>query len=289
MGLLAVVLLACGIRRWMDVGERFPVELLWRHWARTGQEQGTGLPRFALAGGLALAVGLASAYLALSGMTWLQRLLELLVLLLTMGMTGWKQTLAAYIRAWRRGDMQAAWHHSQQVLRPAEAARATAPEAMQEAVLGRLLTLVFERYFLLLFWYLVAGPVAVLLVRYWMALVEQKEPDGKSVTEQGYWLLCWLPVHLLALTFSLAGQAKGRLRTVWRQLPVPMEVTRTLQRSAALSLGEGMADPKGFSSRHPAQWPAYAEWSLASVRDLLNRSLMIWLGAIAVLVIIGIF
>lgn len=296
MSLLLVVLLACGIRRLLDSSNRLPTDLIWTHWASrlvavAGPWTGRNGPL--LTGVLiAFLTGMVSLALATAGWLVLQRSLDILVLLLALGLTGWKPVLQAYGRAWQRGDMQAAWRHSQRVLRAGEAAEATAPETLHQTLLARLMTSVFERYFLILFWFLVAGPGGAVAARWLVALQRVKAPGPGSeqdLATQVYRVLAWAPVRLLAITYALAGQAEGRFQAVRRQLLNRVPVGALLSRAAAVSLGADMADPTGFSRRHPDQWRDYADMSLAAVRDLQNRSLMIWLAAVALLVILGVF
>lgn len=295
MGLLLVVLLVCGIRRLLDGSNRLPTDLIWTVWANrlmamVGSAGGSNGPL--LVGALiAFLVGLCSFALQASGWFVLVRSLDFLVLLLALGLTGWKPVLSAYRCAWRRGDMQAAWRHSQLVLRAGEASGATEPTALHQTLTTRLMTSVFERYFLILFWFLVAGPGAAVFARWLVALqrVSYTDAGERDLTSRVYRLLAWLPARLLASTYALAGQAPGRIQAVGRQLLNRYTVESLLKVAAAASLGAGMADPAGFSRRHPDQWPRYADLSLTAIRDLQNRSLMIWLAVVAALVIVGIF
>lgn len=57
--------------------------------------------------------------------------------------------------------------------------------------------------------------------------------------------------------------------------------------SANGSLTGYALDPARFSQIHPDEWASFGERSLSAVRDLLNRSMLVWICLLALLVIAG--
>jgi len=292
---LVIFLLAYVIRRRLDRLDKLNGDALWRAWfhrgtrAKAGQECSVGkgygmvlLPAIVLTV-LAFAAERAGFRLAIYP-------LEFVVLLLLMGAPGWKAVLQAYSEAWRRGDMQGAWHHVQDRLPAAERGAALSPDAMHLSVARTLMVSVFQRFFLVVFWYVVGGIGAALLARGIVALAEQwpqagARPGFRKVAD---WV-SWLPVRLLSCTFGLAGDLAGWSREVRRVIPgVRKSTSEVLMISANGSLTGYALDPARFSSVHPEDWPNFGGRSLMAIRDLLNRSMLVWICAIALLVISGV-
>lgn len=65
-------------------------------------------------------------------------------------------------------------------------------------------------------------------------------------------------------------------------------VADTLMISANGSLTGYALDPNRFSQMHPEEWADFGGRSLSAIRDLLNRSMLVWICALALLVIFGI-
>ncbi|MBS3802961.1 MAG: histidine kinase [Oleiphilaceae bacterium] len=216
--------------------------------------------------------------------------LDFVFLVVLMGMPAWRGRLEAYGDAWQSGDMQAAWHHVKGCLRERERHSATTPETLHLAFSGRFMTTVFERYFLIMFWYLVGGIGVAFLVRGVLALRDHwpqaaARPRFALVAE----VLAWLPARLLAFSFGLAGDLSGWLdqsRRYFLSFTVKSEMVLMTAANSALT---GFAlDPIRFARLHPDEWLAFGSRSLMAVRNLLNRSLLVWICVLALLVIAGI-
>jgi AmpE protein len=296
---LIVFLLAYLVRRRIDVLDVTPDTLsgdkVWQYWFHRATKVKAGHETRVLAGFVlillpAVLAGL-SVYL-LNTMEW--RVagypLECLILVLLMGTPGWRQSLQAYTEAWLRGDMQAAWHHICNRLPVEERGAALSPESMHLSLLRAMMLAVFQRYFLIGFWYVAGGIGFAIFARGLLALSAQwpqagARPKFLRVLE---WL-AWIPARLLSLTFGIAGDLAG-----WLQ---EMRVTRgkvtkktddLLMISAYGSLTGYALDPRRFSQIHPDEWADFGGRSLRAVRDLLNRSMLVWICLLALLVIAGV-
>jgi AmpE protein len=261
---LLVFMLAYLLRRRLDSRDLLDGHQLWRSWFEGfGQRlpQRLSQSTSVLAPLLAVAIPTAVVWLAqsywqrydwpLAGWT-----LELLLLLLLLGMPGWRQPLLNYARAWRRGDMQAAWRYIQHLLPAHQRGAALSPETMQLALSEALMAQVFWRYFMVLFWYAVGGISAAVLASGLVALGQSWPQSGKcGQCERWREWGGWLPARLLALTFGLAGDLAGWLRQRrqarghW-QLPA----SELLMATANGALTGYALDPGRFASLHPQEW-----------------------------------
>jgi len=295
---LLVFVLAYLLRRRLDSRDQVDGHQLWRSWFEAlGQRLPQSLSQRTSVLAPLLAVAIPTAVVWLAQSYWQRHhwplagwLLELLLLLLLLGMPGWRQPLANYARAWRRGDMQAAWRYIQHLLPAHQRGAALSPETMQLALSEALMAQVFWRYFMVLFWYAVGGISAAVLASGLVALGQSWPQSGKcGQCERWREWGGWLPARLLALTFGLAGDLAGWLRQRrqarghW-QLPA----SELLMATANGALTGYALDPGRFASLHPQDWQSYGERSLNAIRDLLNRSMLVWLCLLALMVIAGV-
>ncbi len=291
---LIVFLLAYIIRRRLDSQGHLYGENLWRHWFHRAAKIRAG-KEARLSAGIAMVLVPA---LALGALSWAAdsygwRLavypMECLLLVLMMGTPGWDGVLQAYSEAWRRGDMQGAWHHVQGQLPASERGAALSPDTMHMAVARALMLAVFQRFFLVAFWYVAGGIGCAILARGLVALAQQwpraaARPGFSRLSE----VVAWIPARLLSVTFGIAGDLPGWLREIRGRFLVPGEPSAAvLMNSANGSLTGYALDPSGFSRMHPEQWSDFGGRSLRAIRDLLNRSMLVWICGLALLVIFG--
>lgn len=214
---------------------------------------------------------------------------DLFLLLVLMGTPGWHALVKIYGEAWSRGDMQAAWHHIKDALPATERGQAGEPHAMHLAFSNQLLAVVFERYFLIVFWYAVGGIGLALFARGVVALRDLwPHPAVRYRFSLLVEIVAWLPVRLLSFSFGVAGDFSGWLKEGRRYALTPSANARTVLFTAANSALSGYAlDPKRFASLHPDEWLDFGARSLRAIRDLLNRSMLVWVCLLALLVIAG--
>ncbi|HKK57192.1 regulatory signaling modulator protein AmpE [Marinobacter sp.] len=212
------------------------------------------------------------------------------LLFVLMGTPGLGGMLDLYIDAWRKGDMQSAWHQVCDFLPPADRGTASSPEQMHQALSRTVIGMIFERYFVIAFWYVVAGMGGAFAAR---ALIALRDHWPHAAARTGFGRLVnglnYLPSRLLGLTFGIAGDLAGWLKS-GRSVVFSLSgnAWQTLMEVANSSLTGYELEPERFSSLHPQDWPDFGDRSLAAVRGLMNRSMLVWICALALLVIAGI-
>ncbi len=292
---LVLFLIAYLTRRKLDAANTWSGDPLWRAAFRSGGQTRPGKESVKWKGLLMIAVPailLAVAERSLEDMGWRVAAwpIEIALLVLLMGAPGWRSTLDAYSRAWARGDMQAAWHHVKDSLPARERGVAASPDEMHIILSRTLIVSVFERFFLVAFWYVVGGVAAAFLARGVIALRDHwpqaaARPGFATLAE----VLNWLPARLLSFTFGLAGDLAGWVGEGKRVLTGVMLKTDQVLMGAANGALTGYAlDPERFSRIHPDEWANYGQRSLDAIRDLLNRSMLLWICMLALLVIAGV-
>lgn len=290
-----VFLLAYLIRRRLDRRSRLDSDVLFRGWFHRGAMSRAG-DEETIRVGLALVVVPGIVFMGLVwalswfGFRFAAYPLELIVLVLLMGTPGWRQLLAGYSDAWARGDMQGAWRQVQDRFPAEERGAALSPEAMHLSLSKALVIAIFERFFLVAFWYVVGGIGAALIARGLVALAEQwpqnaARPRFQKLAD----LASWIPARLLSCTLGLAGDLAGWVREASKVLPgFGRKTEEVLMISAHGSLTGYALDPEQFARLHPDEWADFGGRSLAAIRGLLNRSMLVWICGVALLVIAGV-
>ncbi|WP_100640418.1 regulatory signaling modulator protein AmpE [Marinobacter salexigens] len=290
--ILVVFLVAYLLRRRLDSLNLVAGDELWRRWFRQGSAVKAG-HEADISRGLVLVIAPAllaalSVYVfALYGWRIAAYPLEVLVLVLLMGTPGWRQSLEPYAEAWRKGDMQAAWHFIQERLPASERGAAASPENMHLSLSKALVVAVFQRFFLIAFWYVVGGIGLAIFVRGLVALSEQWP---QAAARPRYLKACewfnWVPVRLLSVTFGIAGDLSGWLGEArMAVMGITRKTSEILMISANGSLTGYALDPARFSQVHPDEWANFGGRSLSAVRGLLSRSMLVWICVLALLVI----
>jgi AmpE protein len=203
--------------------------------------------------------------------------LSLLVLFYSFGSRLKGEDLRAYITDLERQDLQAAFHDAQAFT--AQESGADNWQQLHQQTLQAVAVRNFERYFPVIFWFVVLGAPGALFCRL-LALAEHKAPDA-DVPRLGRMrqTLAWLPLRLLGATLALVGNWQATIQ-VWLQsllaftLPVADVLVRYI--NAAIH-GE-----KAFETDTPEQEIAEFE----ALADLMDRALVTWIAMIGIIAII---
>lgn len=172
-----------------------------------------------------------------------------------------------------------------------------------------LLTNSFERLFAVLFWYLVLGPAGALL---YFVLLQMRKPrqENASAHYEHAWLkhlqfiLEWVPARLLGLTFALAGQFEPTFNCLVRYLTdVRSSAMQVVVLCAGAAIGrkqqvlvvhdsadEDLLNTLVIEAEPESEPLTTAEYAqqIENVLNLLVRSQIIWVSALALLAVYGI-
>ncbi|HLV76409.1 MAG TPA: histidine kinase [Marinobacter sp.] len=292
---LVVFLLAYVLRQRLDRLGILSSDELWNCWLKPGTRKEASEQRsLFMAAGLVLVPTLALGLLVLAasygGIRLILYPLEFVLLVLLMGVPGWREVLESYTEAWSRGDMQAAWHHVEPKLPESGKGQDQTAGAMHLSVARALMMAVFQRFFLVVFWYLVGGIWLAVLVRGLVAVAEQwPQAAVRARFARVAAIAAWLPARVLACTFGIAGDLAGWTRAVRAVLPAfDKSADDVLMISAGGSLTGYALDPERFTQVYADDWHKFGGRSVRAMRDLLSRCMLVWICAVAVLVIAGV-
>lgn len=255
-------------------------DLWWREWRQ--RAQGLGLrPSLQLLLSVALPLLLALLVLdllrpLLFGLLWI--VAAALLLLYAFGRGDFHARIARYRDYCERGNREGAWLYLREELHagePQEVDPGLEPEALHQQLLSSLYYDGFQRWFAVLFWFVLLGPVAALAYRL-LQLCRGVDDDGPVV--KLLFLLDWIPARLLLATFAVAGDfVRSRDELVAALLDPWADSPGLLLAVGSAAVG---ADADGADSQRAAA-------DVTALAGLLTRSAVAWVVVIALLEILA--
>ena len=235
-------------------------------------------------------------------------LLQALLLFYSLGRGNLVQATESYLQELREGDSQAAYIKASEHFHTDQAIEAQDFSEMHRQVRVGLFYQWFEQVFLVVFWYLLAGPLAALFIRllclYGGQCQEVKsgsegndEGDSEAdtgssakqrlVTEILHWLE-WLPSRLVGLTFAIAGNFTVCFKT-WADVifSARASTVTVLHRSGLAALGVcTIENSEAIETTPDANDMEACAGEIQTIQDLISRSLICWVIVVALLTIL---
>lgn len=220
--------------------------------------------------------------------------LHVVLLFYSLGRDNLLQCTREYLKRWNSGDVQSAYHYAEEHLKVQGNLAVSDLASLQREVHVGILYQWFEQVFLILFWYLLAGPLVALFIRL-VSLYDQWLKNSEEVTStplQIVHALEWLPVRLLGLTFTLAGNFVLCFQC-WLKAVVSwhMPTEKVLYNSGMAALGvcaesvqEAIQTSGETGTTFANVMEDYAK-EISFIEDLLIRSLVVWVVIVAIMVI----
>ncbi len=154
--------------------------------------------------------------------------------------------------------------------------------ACDEAVLRGVLVGAHDRWFGVLFWFALLGPVGAVLFRAVELLDRERGEDAFALAvRQAYGVLGWIPVRLMVFAYALSGHFENAIHA-WRG--VPSGDGHIARQSAAVlfAAGEG-----ALSTRLEEELEQDPVALIRSAMGLVWRALIVWLAVFALMILAG--
>lgn len=154
----------------------------------------------------------------------------------------------------------------------------------QKQLLKKVIWLGFETFFLPLFWYLVSTPLSPIFVKFLEISIKQKQAKGEEVDKlllKIQKFLHWFPARFFGLTMTFVAFSREEFKTWWADkfnFDISTEDYLYNQVKSYLQINSNEEISEIFSHN--------AQKDLIGLKDLLWRTLALWLGIVAVVVII---
>lgn len=205
------------------------------------------------------------------------------VLLYSLGRGDFQILLRLYLNSWQRGDLEGAYQHSQAF--SCELGDMTSDNALQlHHNVRRAVTYQgFERWFAVVFWFVLGGPALALAYRLLFLLLREPylSQSERDTCNRALYLLEWLPARLLALAFVLVGnfdRGIAGFKAASDKQSSAAFLDEVGQVAISATLPAGQVDGEHFVSAAADQ--------LEGIQQLLSRSLLCWVFFIAMLQLI---
>lgn len=249
------------------------------------------VPLFALAVLLWLSDGLLAGLIAM--------VIHAFVLLMAFDRIQPGALAAQFLQHWKEGDYQACYYYLEKELGCTELPSADDAEALHAKFKRLYVYRCFERMFVTLFWYLIAGPLGVLFayISYQLrydVLAGSESPEVESV-EGIIRLLEWLPLRLLGLTLGLVGNFENcfkRFRRAGFTEEVPAD--QAVYEYTLCALDQPQQENSQISHAPPqvgeagsSDYQDRVEGEIGSLQRLMQRSQFTWLTIFALVTVLG--
>jgi len=212
----------------------------------------------------------------LFGLLWIA--FTVVILLYCFGRVNFPAMLERYRAYFSSGNFQSAWldarSESVTEMDPAEEA---SPEDVQIYVQQLLIYEGYQGWFAILFFFLILGPGGALAYR--LLQLYSQFPESKFVQRLLFYA-DWLPVRLVATTFSLTGDflaSRDKLLASFSETSQPGNEVLVSTARAALGLERGGAESETGDA---------ATAQVDQIEALLSRCAVFWLALISLLVVL---
>ena len=243
----------------------------------SGWQKLKSIPRAQQVITLLLPVAALVLVLELLGNSWLglpQFVLSLLVFLYALGRGSLESEVADYEEDLGRGDQQAAYHDVA-ALSPDRQDDVVDAEQSRLAALEVIAYRYFERYFAVMFWFILAGAPGALLYRLSVIRRNRTGTTGESADARWLWLLEWLPVRLVGISMCFVGNFSACLKHWQRSLFSSTSSAGVLGGYAEHAVPEGEVALNGAGEEMPA-----------NLQSLFTRTLIFALSMVALTVVL---
>jgi len=241
---------------------------------------------------------LAAALLALEGVAFGAPLMILhgLVVLVALDRKQPGKLATEFISTWQDGGMSAAKTYLEEEFESPELDAVDDDQSLADFFSQQLIHRCFERMFVMFFWYMLAGPLAVVFsyVSYQLKDSHGEDQDTSLVKTVDVFVrvLEWVPVRLLALTFSLAGNfvlCFERVKQSFWDFSLESNNAERLYEYSKCALSGIAADMAEEVASGPAEHSAISDdiFRIRALQALLERSQAIWLAVLGLITIFG--
>lgn len=218
----------------------------------------------------------------LAGVIWGIPLLlfYIAVLLYSLGRGDFSSQLSLYYQAWDRGDLEAAFEQALVLDEFDGSATLNNARDLHNNVRAAIFYQGFERWFAVIFWFVLLGPAAALAYRLFKIIAQkpQTSEEEQVILDNAVYIAEWLPVRILGFTFALAGNFERCIRVCRDNVLESLSAVDWLDACGIEAISEAIP-----ASGSDEEFRAQASSELHSCQQLLTRSLLCWVVILAVL------
>jgi len=202
-------------------------------------------------------------------------ILSLVVMTYCLGPASLSNDIEAYLDARTLGDDDEALHYAGSLT---ETAASTVPDQQTSDVTRAILNISNVRVFSLLFWFVLLGPSAAVIYRLTTNISQQDDKNNALISFASIIqaMLAWAPARLLAISYALSGHFDGAIQAYKNR---PHEKNLALANYDVL-VSSGLGALQNQESTDETS-------GIHAARNLVMRSIMIWISVLALLTLGG--
>ena len=214
-------------------------------------------------------------------------IMTVVVLLYSLGRGNYSDSLMDYLNAWSQGNFESAYEQAMAIGDFKQSESIGDHQSLHEHARKAYIYQGFERWFVVVFWFLLLGPAAALAYRlmYLLARADWVGADERQLALRWLYYLDWLPARLLAFSFSLTGDFVNAFNQSWQQFFTSQPSADFLDDCAVAALQSGTV--KRVYPVDQALCIDYGREELLALQSLLSRSMICWVVIVAVLTILS--
>ncbi|GAA4103210.1 regulatory signaling modulator protein AmpE [Zhongshania borealis] len=208
-------------------------------------------------------------------------ILSVAILLYSLGRGDFQIHLKLYLNSWQRGDLEGAYQHGRSFNPELCDSGVDNASQLHHSVRKAIFYQGFERWFAVVFWFVLLGPTGALAYRllFMLAASSRLPQEDRDAAANALFYLEWAPVRLLGLAFAIVANFDTCIG-VWRQhmsgdQPSADVLDDIGMKSLPIYIPDGQIDGEQFVKS--------AADELTAVQLLLSRSLLCWVCVVAIL------
>ena len=225
-------------------------------------------------------------------------LLHILVVLVAFDRTQPGALAKEFLAHWDEGDDEACLLYLQEELDCEDVSAVADNQSLVETFSRLLIYRSFEKMFVNFFWYMLTGPLGILCVYISYQILDSRCRGGAEerdrLVRNFVRLLEWLPVRLLAITFSLVGnfvRSFEPLKASFLEIGTGKDNSEKLYDFARLALS-GLVDNRVLEEAGPLEADDLqrkrSALEIGAILGLLERSQAVWLTVLAAVTLIDV-
>jgi AmpE protein len=213
---------------------------------------------------------------------------SVVVLLYSFGRGDFEALLDQYREYCRNSDFEAAFLFAQQQLAPGSSGECpSSPEKLHRWVKERFCYLGFERWFSVMFYFVLFGAPGALAYRLLLLYRrDEQDPEQQRMLDSVQYWADWIPSRLLVFTFALTGDWVGSREQLSASLTDTRAPTADLLADSAHAALGLKATVFASDSGDTEAFAEVSDWEVGQLQSLLSRSAVAWVLVLALLVLL---
>lgn len=217
----------------------------------------------------------------------LSLLLFILILLYSLGRGNFNDTVQLYLNAWTDSNFESAYERALLIGDFEQSENIVDHHSLHRHVRQAMVYEGYQRWFAVIFWFLLLGPCGALGYRLIFLCARNDELAARDhqLALRFLHYLDWVPARLLTLAFFLTGNFVGGTARGGPQLLDNMPIPELLDSCAVAAVaGDASEQEPPVDEEHFIE---YGRRQVQAVQSLISRSLVCWVCVIAVLAVVG--